>query len=117
MTFLGRVSEKEKLGLYANCLGVLYPPVDEDYGYVTLEGMLASKPIITCTDSGGPLEFITQDRNGIITAPEPAEVGGAMARLNEDRDRAAAMGRAGREDYLRRNITWDAVVEALLSAP
>ncbi len=117
VTFLGRISEKEKLRLYANCLGVLYPPVDEDYGYVTLEGMLASKPIITCTDSGGPLEFVTPDRTGIIVAPEPAEVGAAMRRLLGDRAGAAAMGRAGREEYLRRNITWEAVVETLLSAP
>ncbi len=117
VTFLGRISEKEKLGLYANSLGVLYPPVDEDYGYVTLEGMLASKPIITCTDSGGPLEFVTQNHNGMIAAPEPAAVGAAMTYLSEDRGRAAAMGRAGREDYLSRNITWDAVVETLLSAP
>ena len=117
VTFLGRVSEEEKLRLYANCLGVLYPPVDEDYGYVTLEGMLASKPIITCTDSGGPLEFVTPDHTGIIAAPEPAEVGSTMRRLSEDRDGAAAMGRAGRDSYLERNITWEAVVEALLSAP
>ena len=117
VTFLGRVSEEEKLRLYANCLGVLYPPVDEDYGYVTLEGMLASKPIITCTDSGGPLEFVTPDHTGIIATPEPAEVGGTMRRLSEDRDGAAAMGRAGRDSYLERNITWEAVVEALVSAP
>lgn len=48
----GRVSEKEKLQLYAHCLGVVYPPVDEDYGYITLEAMLSSKPVLTCTDSG-----------------------------------------------------------------
>ena len=114
--FLGRVSDEEKLRLYAGCLGVLYPPVDEDYGYVTLEGMLAAKPVVTCTDSGGPLEFITDGGTGLVTAPEPAEIGAAMARLDADRPRAASMGRAAREDYLRRNITWDAAVEALTSA-
>lgn len=115
--FLGRVSEKEKLRLYAECLGVLYPPFDEDYGYVTLEGMLASKPVVTCTDSGGPLEFITDKTTGYVAAPEPAAVGEAMVRLASDRPRAAAMGQAARADFLRRNITWDAVVEALLSVP
>ena len=115
--FLGRVSEAEKLRLYAGCLGVLYPPVDEDYGYVTLEGMLASKPVVTCTDSGGPLEFITDGSTGLVAAPEPAAIGATMARLYADRPRAASMGRAAREDYLRRDITWDAAVAALVSAP
>ena len=115
--FLGRISEKEKLGLYAHCLGVLYPPVDEDYGYVTLEGMLAAKPIITCTDSGGPLEFITDGVNGAVAAPEPSALGAAMSRLAEDPARAASLGRTAREEYLGRNITWEAVVEALLSTP
>ena len=43
-------------------LGVIFPPLDEDYGYVTLEAMLAAKPVITCTDSGGPLEFVGASR-------------------------------------------------------
>ena len=48
------MTEEEKRALYAHAVGVLFPPVDEDYGYVTLEAMLASKPLITCTDSGAP---------------------------------------------------------------
>ena len=113
--FHGRVTEKEKLSLYANCLGVIYPPVDEDYGYVTLEAMLSSKPVITCTDSGGPLEFIRDGHSGFVTRPEPATLSEAMARLAEDPARAAAFGRAGREEYLRKGITWENVVEKLLA--
>ncbi len=56
---------------YAHALGVIYPPTDEDYGYVTLEAMLAAKPVITCTDSGGPLEFVTNDETGLIAEPTP----------------------------------------------
>lgn len=115
VTLLGRVSEEEKLRLYAHCLAVIYPPFDEDYGYITLEAMLASKPVVTCTDSGGPLEFVVDGHTGFVTAPEPAEIGRALARLGEDKDHAAALGRAGRAVYLGRNITWDAVVAALVS--
>lgn len=115
--FLGRVSEKEKLRHYASCLGVLYLPIDEDYGYVTLEAMLSSKPLLTCIDSGGPLEFITDGTTGIVAAPDPAQIGAAMAHLAESRDRAGAIGRAAREEYLRRDITWEAVVEKLLLVP
>ena len=115
--FLGRVGEKEKRELYAHCLGVLYPPIDEDYGYVTLEGMLSSKPVITCTDSGGPLEFIIDGVNGAVALPDPAELGAAMSLVADNYARAALLGRAGREGYLQRNITWEAVVETLLDAP
>lgn len=114
--FLGRVGEKEKLQLYANCTGVIYPPVDEDYGYVTLEAMLSSKPVVTCTDSGGPLEFIRDGETGLVTAPEPEALGGAMSRLAGDQAFAAIIGRTAREDYLRRDISWQNVVETLVPA-
>ncbi len=115
VTLLGRVSEKEKLRLYANCLAVVYPPFDEDYGYITLEAMLSSKPVVTCTDSGGPLEFVVEGETGLVAVPEPEPLGAALARLWENRNTAAAMGRAGRANYLARNITWPAVVEVLVA--
>jgi glycosyltransferase involved in cell wall biosynthesis len=36
-----------------NALAVVYPPIDEDYGYVTLEAFLALT-VVTTTDAGGP---------------------------------------------------------------
>ncbi len=112
---LGRVTEQEKVRLYARCRGVIYPPFDEDYGYVTLEAMLASKPVVTCTDSGGPLEFVTDGVTGSVTTPDGAALGAALARLWENPAGAAAMGRAGREAYLSRGISWDHVVSALIA--
>ena len=38
-------------------LAVAYAPLDEDYGYVSLEAMLSSKAVVTCADSGGPRDF------------------------------------------------------------
>ncbi len=115
VTLLGRVSEKEKLRLYANCLAVVYPPVDEDYGYITLEAMLASKPVLTCTDSGGPLEFVADTGTGFVASPDADSLGQAMTRLWEDQSNAAAMGRTGRDLYLQQNITWESVVQTLVS--
>jgi glycosyltransferase involved in cell wall biosynthesis len=113
--FLGRVSEKEKVELYANCLGVIYPPVDEDYGYVTLEAMLASKPVLTCQDSGGPLEFVTNWETGVVIAPLAEDLADAMRRLAQDATLAAELGQAGRQAYLAKDVTWDRVVETLLA--
>ncbi len=62
--WLGFITEEEKRDAYAHARAIIFPPVNEDYGYVTLEAMLASKAVITCQDSGGPLEFLLarQDR-------------------------------------------------------
>jgi len=112
--WLGSVSEQDKRALYAQSLGVIYPPLDEDYGYVTLEAMLASKPVITCTDAGGPLEFVVDEETGIIAESDPASLADAMDRLWLERKVAARMGLAGRARYMGMDITWDHVVSTLL---
>jgi glycosyltransferase involved in cell wall biosynthesis len=113
--WLGQVSEEEKHALYAHALGVVFPPVDEDYGYVTLEAMLAAKPVITCTDSGGPLEFVRHGETGLIAEPTPEALAAAMDRLWEARARAKAMGEAGRAHYESLGISWTMVIERLLT--
>jgi glycosyltransferase involved in cell wall biosynthesis len=113
--WLGQVTEDEKRALYAHTLGVIFPPVDEDYGYVTLEAMLASKPLITCTDSGAPLEFVLNDETGLIVEPSPQAMAAAMDQLWNDRDMARALGEAGRKRYDSLHISWMTVVERLVS--
>jgi glycosyltransferase involved in cell wall biosynthesis len=113
--WLGQVPEEDKRALYAHTLGVIFPPVDEDYGYVTLEAMLASKPLITCTDSGAPLEFVLNDATGLIVDPSPPAMAKAMDQLWADRQLARALGEAGRKRYDSLNISWMTVVERLIS--
>ena len=67
VTFLGQMSEEDKYKYYSEAIAVVYTPLDEDYGYVTLEAMLSSKAIITCSDSGGPLEFVQHQENGLVS--------------------------------------------------
>ena len=113
--WLGEVTEEEKHRQYAHALGVIYPPLNEDYGYVTLEAMLASKPILTCTDSGGPLEFVRAGETGLIAEPTPKALAAAMDKLWDHRDEAKAMGEAGRASYQSHGISWPNVVRHLLS--
>jgi glycosyltransferase involved in cell wall biosynthesis len=112
--FVGDVSRPELIGLYAHALGVFFGPLDEDYGYVTLEAMLSSKPVITCTDSGGPLEFVVDDETGIVCDPQADAIAAALDRLHGDQASAAAMGRAGRARYEAFGISWDHVADRLL---
>jgi glycosyltransferase involved in cell wall biosynthesis len=112
--FVGRVSEAEKRSWYAHCLAVFFGPVDEDYGYVTLEAMLAAKPVITCHDSGGVLEFVEDKVTGLIVEPHPETVAAALEEIYADKPRAALLGDRGREAWAAMDITWEKAIEKLL---
>ena len=47
-----------------------YAPLNEDYGYVTVEAFLSRKPVVTTTDAGGPLEFVTDGETGLVAEPD-----------------------------------------------
>ncbi len=110
--FVGRVDDDQLVGLYAGALAVIYPPYDEDLGYVTLEAFLARKPVVTCTDSGGPNEFVVDGENGCVTEPAADALAAAINRLHADRRLAARLGDAGYERAAA--ITWDGVIEKLV---
>lgn len=112
VTLAGAVDDETLIALYRDALAVVYPPYDEDYGYVTLEAFLAGKPVVTARDSGGTLEFVTDGVNGCVCEPEPEALAAACAALHADRHRAAAMGQAGRE--VAAQVTWDGVVARLV---
>ena len=113
--WLGYITEKEKRENYARSLAVIFPPVDEDYGYITLEAMLSSKAVITCDDSGGPLEFVSPRKTGLVTKPTPSALAEALDSLWRDRTLAAKLGRAGRESYEQLDLSWGEVVKKLLA--
>jgi len=112
---IGRIDDKEMRTWYAHALGVFFGPYDEDYGFITLEAMLSSKPVITCTDSGGPLDFVLDEETGLVVAPDPTSVADAIEYLYENKRRAKEMGLAGRDRYRSLDISWDRVVEKLLA--
>jgi glycosyltransferase involved in cell wall biosynthesis len=112
VSFRGWVGDDELIDLYAGALATIYPPFDEDFGYVTLESFLSRKPVVTTIDAGGPLEFVEHGLNGLITEPTPEGVADAVRRLDRDRNAAAAFGSAGFAKA--RAITWSGVVDKLL---
>jgi len=112
--FLGFVTEQELVELYAACRGVVYVPYDEDYGYVTLEGFAARRPVVTLTDSGGPLEFVTDGETGLVAPPQPKAIAEALDRLFADRALATGMGTAGHERLTATVPAWPEVVARLI---
>jgi glycosyltransferase involved in cell wall biosynthesis len=114
VAFLGTTGDNDLIELYAGALAVVYPPYDEDFGYVTLEAFLARKPVITCTDSGGPNEFVADGVTGFSCEPTPEALAAALNGLASNRARAASLGDAGFE--VARHVTWDGVIEKLIGS-
>ena len=110
----GAVSDRELVDLYRGALGVYYGPYDEDYGYVTLEGMAARKPVITLADSGGPLELVRHGETGLVVKPKPRDIASAIDALATGRSSAGSMGEAGHKVLVETVPAWPEVVERLL---
>jgi glycosyltransferase involved in cell wall biosynthesis len=111
--FTGGIDDGQLVRLYGGALAVVFPPFDEDYGYVTLEAFLAHKPVVTTSDAGGPLEFVEDGVTGLVASPDAASIGAAIARLAGSAALARALGDAG---YQRaRAITWDGVIDRLIA--
>lgn len=110
------ISEEEKVEAFADCLAAAYVPLDEDsYGYPSLEAAHSSKAVLTTTDSGGVLELVQDGVNGIVVEPQPQALGEAMDRLYLDRDATRRMGESARARLDDLDISWDHVLERLLS--
>lgn len=114
LDLLGFVDDDELVERYAGALGVVYVPLDEDYGYVTLQAFLAGKPVVTTTDAGGVLEWVEDGVTGFVVEPSPEAVADAVDRLAADPGAARAMGDKGRDRAA--GLRWDAVVDRLVAA-
>jgi glycosyltransferase involved in cell wall biosynthesis len=114
VSLIGHIDEEEKYTLYARSLGVFFAPFDEDYGYITLEAMLSSKPVITCNDSGGPLEFVIDNETGFVVDSEPKIIAEKLDWLYFNKKKAKEMGVNGLHEYKAKNISWSNVVSNLL---
>jgi glycosyltransferase involved in cell wall biosynthesis len=111
VAFAGFVDDARVLDLYARARAVFYAPVDEDYGFATVEALMSARPVITTDDAGGVLEFIENENDGWVTRADENEIAHALARALDDAELCRALGERGRERV--REISWDTVVNAL----
>lgn len=113
--FLGFVPDGRLVELYRDAIAVPFVPLDEDLGLISVEAGAQGAPTITCTDSGGPTEFVRDGVNGLIADPNPADLGRALSRVTADPDWARRLGSAARKKAS--GITWSHLVDQLLPLP
>ncbi len=111
VTITGGLTESALLDHLARCRAVVFPPFDEDYGFVTVEAFASSKAVITCRDSGGPAELVAHETNGLVVDPSPEALGSAIGRVMSDAALAETLGTAARAAGDR--LTWADTVARL----
>jgi glycosyltransferase involved in cell wall biosynthesis len=81
---------------------------------VPYEAFLAEKPVVTTTDSGGPLEVVADRRTGLVCEPQADALARACAWLRDNVGQAQAFGREGRS--VAERVTWDEAIDRLLAS-
>jgi len=109
----GYVTDKELLEYLAQAKAVFYAPVDEDYGYATIEAFLAEKPVITCCDSGEVEKIVTLSQAGIVCNNTVTAVAEAVATVDSlSASDLVDMGVRGRK--FAEKICWDIIIQRLV---
>jgi glycosyltransferase involved in cell wall biosynthesis len=116
----GRIIHVEAVGderraLFGNCLAVICASVGEADGVVALEAMLSEKAMVTCDDAGGVVDFVHDGETGFVCPSCPEALAELLDLLWEDRSLGRRLGRTARANYLDLRLSWDGVVESLLS--
>jgi glycosyltransferase involved in cell wall biosynthesis len=110
--FVGRLDEAGLLHHLSRCRAVVFPPFNEDYGFVTVEAFSCAKPVLTCQDSGGPAEMVRNGESGWVTAATPDALALAMRQAMDDKAQVMRMGDAGAR--VARDMTWAGAIRKLL---
>jgi glycosyltransferase involved in cell wall biosynthesis len=111
VTLAGRLDDSGMLDHLARCRAVCFPPLQEDYGFVTVEAFASRKAVVTCRDSGGPAELVSDGVNGFVCDPDPAALALALGRLVNDGAMAERMGTAAFDTGAQ--LSWEDAVRQL----
>jgi len=112
INFLGRISDEQLVKEYSKCGAVFYSPLFEDYGFVTTEAFISSKPVITTTDSGGVQELVNISGGGIISLPSITSIAEAINKLFSSKKTMEEIGNRGKKWISKLN--WEHTVKILL---
>ncbi|MGZ4863603.1 MAG: glycosyltransferase [Halobacteriota archaeon] len=67
---LGIIPQKRLLELYATCKGVIYTPIDEDFGLVSVEAQASGKAVVGVNE-GALRETVINGQTGFLVSAHP----------------------------------------------
>jgi glycosyltransferase involved in cell wall biosynthesis len=110
--FLGHRSGRELASLIKSADVVCVPSRNEPFGIVVLEAWSANRPVVV-TRNGGPAEFVSDQKNGLLVHDAPASIGEGLCTLLSDEPSAKRMGNNGRR-LVESRFSWDRVAAQTL---
>lgn len=108
---LENVSDSRLVELYNQATITLYAPIQEPFGFVSLETMACETPVIAVRE-GGIQETVVHQQTGLLVERDREKFADAIFHLMRDAERADCFGKAGRAHVLR-NWTWERSVDEL----
>jgi len=112
VSFLGRVSDEEKIEALKNCDFLVLPSLFENFGIVLIEAMACGKPVVT-TSSGGQVEFVNKN-NGLLVQPKDAN---ALARaIKYMLDNSTKYSPKEISNYVKKRFNYNTVGKTLQQA-
>jgi phosphatidylinositol alpha 1,6-mannosyltransferase len=110
--FTGYLKGEELAAAYASADLFAFPAANETFGNVVLEAMASGLPVVTAR-SGGPLDFVTHGKHGLLFQTESiSSLVHCVRQLIEQPGAAHAMGQESRRFAEQRS--WDSVLNKLL---
>lgn len=113
VTFVGRVDEAQKVGLYNAADLFVFPSRLEGFGMVAAEAMACGVPVVS--SNAASLPEVVGDA-GLLAGPDDVEGFAAqVARLAQDETLAGELGKRGRA-RVRALFSWERAAETTLAA-
>ncbi len=111
ISFLGSLPDDELASWYARATAVVFVPLAEDFGYVSLEAMRAGTPVISTSDAGGAIELIEHGVSGLIMEPDPRRLAWGMAHVASSISTRWHLGLNARRAAAQ--VNWDTLVDVI----
>ncbi len=114
--FPGWVTDEAYIEYLANCRAVYYGPFDEDYGFATVEALIAGKPVITFADSGEPNHIVESTGSGwVVDLPTAAALAEVTAKATSAPTRELRdLGQRGAAFV--ESVHWDSIFHHLVQS-
>jgi glycosyltransferase involved in cell wall biosynthesis len=107
--WLGFVPSRDLGVLYADATVVVYPSLEEGFGFPVLEAMAQGAPVVT--SAGTATEEVAGDAALLVDPLDTEAIAHAIGRVVDDHDLARRLGEAGRA---RAAIyTWERTAELM----
>ncbi len=110
---LGFVSDQDLIEYLANARAIYYGPLDEDYGYATVEAFLAKKPVVTCIDSGEVESLVRKTGSGIVCENNAKSISVALDEIFNLSDLELEKMSQNGYDFSK-TINWEEIIQKLV---